>query len=176
MAEAVSSSDASPFPRDASRTAIILLYHEPGMIADRVLPPTPPLGSEKFDYIKFTVGDAFQVLDTDLGRKSAPHEVELEGERVTDSTRHRGLKDGVPQSDVDNAMVARGGTPNWKDPRDIAAINLKRLLRLAREVRTANSVFAAAKHPPPQHSFLAHCPVELQGGYDPRCLLSGWPG
>ena len=146
MAETISSSDASPFPHDPVRTAIILLYHEPGMIAHRVLPPTPPLGSEKFDYTKFEIGDAFQVPNTDLGRKSEPQEVEVQGKRVVDSTRHHGLRDAVPQSDVDNAMVRRDGAPNWMDPRDLAAINLKHLLQLAREVRTADTVFATTSY------------------------------
>lgn len=146
MPETITSQDAAPFPSDPARTAIIMLYHEPGMIGDRVLPPTPPLSQEEFQYTKYEIGDAFQVPDTRLGRKGEPQEVEFQGKRITDTTRHHGLKDSVPQSDVDKAMVNRDGAQVWMDPRDVAAINLKRLLRLAREVRVANAVFNAASY------------------------------
>jgi len=146
MPETVTSSDASPFPHDAVRTAIVLMFHEPGMIASRVLPPTPPLGSSKFDYKRYMMGDAFQVPNTDLGRKGEPQEVEFEGEEVVDRTRHHGLKDSVPQEDVDGAMVNRDGAVLWQDPRDIAAMGLTRFLRLAHEVRTANAVFNPANY------------------------------
>ena len=146
MPTTVTSSESSALPSDPARTAIIMLYHEPGMIADRVLPPTPPLSQSKFDYKRWKIDDAFQVPDTDLGRVSEPQTVEFEGEEVVDRTRHHGLRDFVPVSDVDEAMVNREGTPNWADPRDIAAIRLKHLLRLAREVRTANAVFNEANY------------------------------
>lgn len=132
-----------PFPHDAARTAIVLMYHQPGLIADRVLPPTPPLGSSKFEYSRYKLEDAFTIPDTRLGRKSEPNQVEFEGERITDSTEHYGLLDLVPQEDVDTALRTRASRPEWIDPRDVAAIKMRRHLRLAREKRVADLVFSA---------------------------------
>ena len=48
------------------------------MIADRVLPLTPPLGKSEFKWFRYKIDDSFIVPDTRLGRKSKPAEVEFE--------------------------------------------------------------------------------------------------
>ena len=133
---------ANPFPHDPVRTAIVQLYHEPGMIADRVLPATPPLGSTRFEWFRYHLEDAFEIPDLRLGRKSAPNVVEFEGEEVQDRTEHYGLQDFVPAEDMDAARNSAA----TRDPADSATLQMTHLLKLGREVRTANRVFAEASY------------------------------
>lgn len=146
MAEVITATGAIPFPYDPVRTAIVLMYNEPGMIADRVLPRTPPLGKKEFRWFRYKIGDSFVIPDTTLGRKSTPNTVEFEGEHVDDSTEHHGLRDVVPQEDVDAAAAAPTSTGEPIDPVNTAAIQLTHLMKLDREVRTANLVFSESSY------------------------------
>ena len=76
----ISSTGATPFPYDPVRTAIALMYHERGMIADRVLPPAPRLSKPEFKYVTYDKSDAFVVPDARLGRRGEPREIEFSGE------------------------------------------------------------------------------------------------
>ena len=140
--ETITAAGAIPFPADPVRTAVVQMYLEPGMIADQALPPTPPAAAKEFEYVKFRPGDAFEVPDTRLGRKSTPNEIEIPGDLVQGATEHHGLTDAVPLEDRDTA-AANQGFPN---PADTAVLLLTHLLKLAREVRTANAVFGAASY------------------------------
>ena len=146
MPKTITAEGAIPFPYDPARTAIVQMYTEPGMIADRVLPPTPPLGKSEFKWFRFKIDDSFLIPDTRLGRKSKPVEVEFEGEEVTDSTQHYGLRDSVPQEDVDAAGPAGGSSREWPSPVDTAAIRMTHLLKLAREVRVADLVLGSDQY------------------------------
>ena len=141
MATTITAAGAIPFPFDPARTAIVQMYTEPGMIADRVLPMTPPLGKSEFKYFRYKIDDSFLVPDTRLGRKSMPQQVEFEGDEVVNSTEHYGLKDVVPQEDVDAAGGTATSSMEWADPVDTAVMRLTHLLKLDREVRTAELVF-----------------------------------
>ena len=141
MPEIITAEGAIPFPHDPARTAIVQMYTEPGMIADRVLPPTPPLGKSEFKWFRYKIDDSFIVPDTRLGRKSQPVEVEFEGTEVTDSTEHYGLRDSVPQEDVDAAGATGTSSREWADPVDTAVTRMTHLLKLDREVRVAKLVF-----------------------------------
>ncbi len=146
MPKTITSEGASPFPHDPARTAIVQMYAEPGMIAGRVLPPTPPLGKSEFKWFRYLIDDSFLVPDTRLGRRSTPSLVEFEGEEVTDATQHHGLRDSVPQEDVDAAGATGTSAREWADPVDTAAIRMTHLLQLDREVRVANLVFGAGHY------------------------------
>ena len=137
----ISADGAVPFPSDPARTAIVQMHLEPGMIADRVLPPSPPLMTAKFEWFQFRAADAFEVPDTRLGRKSMPTEVEISGEIVQDRTEHYGLLDKVPQEDIDAARGGLGAERTWPNPGDTASLFMTHLLKLSREVRTADLVF-----------------------------------
>ena len=143
----VGSAGAQTFPFDPIRTSVVQLYHEPGMIADRVLPLTPPLGSPAFHWFRYMLEDAFVVPDLRLGRKSRPNQVEFEGERVEDRTEHYGLEDQVPQEDIDvwDSMAGRAGKENT-GPSDMATLQMTRLLKLGREVRTSSLVFDSGSY------------------------------
>ena len=147
MPTTISATGGVPFPHDPARTAIVMMYREPGMIADRVLPHTPPLGKSEFKYWKYLIGDAFIVPDVSLGRKSMPNMAEFEGQEVTDSTLHYGLRDSVPQEDVDAAGATPSSMAEWANPVDQGTIQLTHLLKLAREIRVANLVFSADSYP-----------------------------
>lgn len=132
-----------PFPSDPARTAIVQMHFEPGMIANRVLPPTPPLPKPTFKYDQYQVEDAFTIPDTRMGRRSRPNKVEFSREEVIDTTEHHGLSDSVPQEDVDEAVTP--GLPaasQQADPRDDAVMFMTHLLTLAREKRVADLVFS----------------------------------
>ena len=146
MTKIITAEGAIPFPHDPARTAIVQMYTEPGMIADRVLPPTPPLGKGEFKWFRYKIDDSFQVPDTRLGRKSMPTEVEFEGEEVTDATKHYGLRDSVPQEDVDAVGATGSSSREWASPVDTAAIRMTHLLKLDREVRVADRVFGASHY------------------------------
>ena len=141
MPTEVSATGAVPFPYDPVRTAIVQMHLEPGMIADRVLPQTPPMGKSAFKYFKYDIDDAFVLPDTRLGRKGMPTEVEFSGTEIVDATEHYGLLDSVPVEDQDAAGDAAGSSGEWADPVDTAGIYLTHLLKLDREVRVASQVF-----------------------------------
>ena len=140
--ETITAEGAIPFPADPVRTAVVQMYLEPGMIADEALPPTPPAAAKEFEYTRFRPEDAFEVPDTRLGRKSEPNAVEIPGELVQGATEHHGLKDAVPLEDRDSAAVRQ----QFPNPSDTAVLLLTHLLKLSREVRTANAVFGAANY------------------------------
>ncbi len=141
MATEISVTDAALLPVDPVRTAVALSYNEPGAIADRVLPPLPRLPQDQFWWREYAKADAYVVPDVSLGRTGEPAQVEFGGKRIEDRTEHHGLMDVVPVSDQDAAMS--GG---WSDPANVAAVNLRHLLALAREKRTADLVFSASSY------------------------------
>lgn len=141
MAERIASTAAVPFPYDPARTAVAQMYLEPGMIADRVLPSTPELGTDRLEWLDYEIDDAFQVPDTRLGRRGEPTLVEFVGAEVVDRTEHHGLRDVVPAEDRDAAMAGPMRGPGRPDPVDTANLYLTHLMHLDRETRTANLVF-----------------------------------
>lgn len=132
----------NPFPVNPVMTAVAIGYRNPdtALIADAVLPRTPPLATKKFKYLTFDQAAGFTVPDTKVGRKSEPNVVEFGGSEVVDETADYGLDDIVPNDDIeaDNQGV---------DPRNLAVMNTTALVQLDREVRVANKVFAAATYP-----------------------------
>ena len=167
----VGSAGAQPFPADSVRTSIAQMYHEPGMIAPRVLPDTPPLGSPAFSWFRYKLDDAFVVPDMRLGRSSKPNRVEFEGERVEDRTSHYGLADDVPQEDLDVWEKGGHSTAAGANPGDVAMMKMSHLLKLGREVRTANLVFNAARYEAAYRQELAQADRFDQRGDDTADVL-----
>jgi hypothetical protein len=128
-----------PFPIDARLTAIALAYRnlDVNLIAEEVMPRTPT--AKKFLWREYEAAEGFTVLDTNVGRKSYPTEVEFSAIERTDSTRDYALDDFVPRSDVtdDNAGV---------DPRAMAVAGVTNLITLGREIRVAQLAFSAASY------------------------------
>jgi hypothetical protein len=128
----------APFPIQPELTAIAIGYQNTSLIADEVFPRIP-VGKQEFKYLKLTMGEAFTVPDTKVGRKSKPNEVEFSATEVTDSTNDYGLDDPVPQADIDNAP------PNY-NPLGRATEMISNLIALDREVRAASLAFTLGNY------------------------------
>jgi hypothetical protein len=111
-------------------------YRNEEMVADQVLPYVP-VSAREFYYLDFRGIDIFTVPELEVGRKSAPNEVEFGAERVLNNVKDYGLKDRIPQADIDAAAKA----PYPYDPQARSAQALMQLVKLGREVRTARLVF-----------------------------------
>lgn len=122
----------NPFATVARLTQIALAVKPAGMIAD-IVAPRVPVPDEEFVYTKYTTEDRFQLVNTQIGRKSEANQVEFGGTEVTDKTNDYGLDDFVPKKDLDR--FASGGT--GIDPTITATEGVAGLVDLARESRVA---------------------------------------
>ena len=128
----------APFQTAARYSQIALAVKVEGLVADRVCPRVP-VPSEEFTYTKYATEDRLTVPDVGIGRKSEANTVEFGGTDITDSTKDMGLKDFVPQKDVDKAAASLGSF----DPMATAIEGTAALVDLAREARVA-SLFQTA--------------------------------
>lgn len=132
----------TPFPINPVLTGILIAYTNGEYIADRVLPILPPnLRSEKFTWWKFDFGQQITLVDSKVGRKSEPNQVEFNATEQNDRTDDYGFDDVVPNADIANAA----GT--GFDPLAVAAQRLYDLTLLDREKRVADKVHNAATYP-----------------------------
>jgi len=131
----------APFPVTPQLTAVALAYRNNAMIADAVLPRVP-VGAQNFKYNSFPKGEMLVVPDTKVGRKGAPNTVEFTAIEVDGSTQDHALDDEVPNADIANAAAQ----PGMPDPLMRATEGVTELIVLAREVRAAALVFAAANY------------------------------
>lgn len=92
----------APFVIQQRLTAITLAYRNAAFVADLVLPRIPVPGSA-FKWSRFTLADAFTILDTRVGRKSAPNRIDWTATEQNDTTVDYALDDAIPQGDIDNA-------------------------------------------------------------------------
>lgn len=129
----------APFPINAALiAAVVIAYANGAMIADAVMPRVP-VGQDEFKYLVQNMAEQFTIQDTKVGRKSAPNQVEQNGDMVTASVVEYGLDEIVPVADMRNA-------PEGVDPLAIAAEFVMKLVTLDREVRVASTVFNPANH------------------------------
>lgn len=128
----------APFPIDAHLTAIAVAYKNTALIADEVL-PIEPVGKQDFKYPKFNLADGFAIPDSKVGRKSQPNQVEFSMTEATDSTADYALDDVIPIADIENAP------PNY-NPVQHATEGIMSLIKLGREKRAADLVFAAGNY------------------------------
>lgn len=129
-----------PFPIDPKLTAIAIAYKNPdiALIGEEVLPSTPV--AAEFKHMVYALAQGFTIPDTKVGRKSKPNEVEFAGTEVNNKVNDYGLMDYIPVEDIedDNQGV---------NPMGMATMYLTNLLKLAREIRASNLVFANATYP-----------------------------
>jgi hypothetical protein len=131
----------TPFPIDPVLTGIINAYKNNAMIADLVSPRlTPNLTKSLFKWWYFNFGQFITITDTKVGRKSAPNEVEFQGDEKEGQTLDYGLDDVIPIDDINQA-------PPGYDPRAFAAQKLIDLILLDREVRVAKMAFDDTLYP-----------------------------
>lgn len=131
----------APFPVTPELTAVAIAYRNQSLIADSVLPRVP-VGAQAFKYMLYPKGSYFQNIDTSVGRKGTPQQVEFTGTETDSSTVDQALDDGVPIADIENARAM----PGLPDPLMRATEGIQELLALRREVRAAALVFAQATY------------------------------
>lgn len=134
------------FPVNPTLTAIAIGYRnrDTDLIADRVLPRVRT--GKKFNYRRFSVGDAYTVPSTRVGRKSEPTMVDFGGTDVNAECVDYGLDDLVPNDEI-KAFEDMPKAPGAVGPLEKSTSLLTGLVMLDREVRTANLVFAQATYP-----------------------------
>lgn len=140
--------EGAPFPIDPVLSGIVNAYTNRELIADKVLPYVP-VGRLSFKYFSYPLKETFQIVDTAVGRKSAPKEIEYTAAEETASCVNHALDDVIPQDDIDDS-------PENFDPVGRAAEGLINLILLKRELRTAGLVFNAL-------SYDSTCKTQLVG-------------
>jgi hypothetical protein len=143
-------SSLNPYPINPALTAIAVAYSNEKMIADAVLPRTP-VGKQVFKYKKFSLGDAFTVPNTLVGRKGQPNEIEFGATDATAQTRDYGLDTLINNEDIENQQ----GLGLGFDPLSRATELLTDLVMLDREIRVANLVFNTGSYAAGNQSTLA---------------------
>lgn len=137
----------APFVIQPRLTAITLAYRNLRLVADSVLPRVP-VDSPLFKWSQYTLGDAFTVPDTRVGRKGDVNEIDWTATEQTAQTSDYGLEDAIPYYDVmaaQAAMKTQGVYPI--DPEARSTELLTDLVALDREVRVANLVMNASNYP-----------------------------
>jgi hypothetical protein len=122
-------SNGVPFTPNTEQTAIAIAYRNRQMIADLVC-PRAPVGQQQFKYMEFDPAETMTEVNTYIGRKSAPNQVEFSAKEKTESVSDHGLSDVVPNDDVANA-------PANYNPLNHATESITDLIELGREVRVA---------------------------------------
>jgi hypothetical protein len=130
----------SPYPIDPTLTAIAVAYKNSEYIADAVLPRVR-VDKQKFTFITYPVSTFFNIVETKVGRRSAPNQLVMEGTEATDATEDNGLDGVVPNADIDNS------DPRY-DPLGNQIMLLNESIAIAREARVANIIHNAASYDP----------------------------
>lgn len=130
--------------------AVAIAYTNPDhvLIADDVLPRVQ-VGDEDFKYQTYNEAENFTLPDTRVGRRSAPNQVEIEGDDKTSSVEDFGID--VP---LDNKTIKQAEKAGW-DPEAKAVGRATNIIRLDREVRVANLVQDAANYHDDHKAILA---------------------
>lgn len=127
-----------PFPVNTELTAVAIGYQNRQLIADEVLPRIP-VGTQNFSHLVYDPQSGLNVPNTSVSRTGQVNTVNIEAEEVANKTEDRGLQDGVPYDDIENAK-------DGYDPLGQTVENLTNLIKLDREVKTASLVFSASNY------------------------------
>jgi len=137
----------APFIIQPRLTAITLAYRNQRLVADDVLPRVP-VDSPLFKYSQYTLGDAFTVPDTRVGRKGDVNEIDWTASETEASTKDYGLEDAIPYYDIMAARAAQATQGVYPiDPEARSTELLTDLVLLDREVRVSNLVMNPASYP-----------------------------
>ncbi|HVJ53457.1 MAG TPA: phage capsid protein [Aliidongia sp.] len=146
----IPASNGSSFPITPELTSVAIQYRNPAqtLIADDVMPMTPPMGTKKFKYTKFDLGNNFTIPDLQVGSRSKPGEYEVPGVEVPDECVDYGLEGFIPQDDIDQAASLRAMDQSIIDPQLLQTEVLTDVVILGRERRVSNIVFNPANYLP----------------------------
>lgn len=150
------------FQADPRSTAIAIAYRNPDytLIADEVLPRVP-VGLKDFKYLAYNEAEMFTVPDTRVGSRSAPNQVEIEGEETPASCQDFGID--IP---LDNDTIKTAESAGHK-PRDRAIMRATSIVQLDREIRVAATVSNAALYHNDQKLALAGASMFTDPASDP---------
>lgn len=114
-----------------------------GYIADLVLPRTP-VTSPEFKYVEYPIEEAFDVVDTQVDRRSKPNELVFTATEATGAVKDYGLDAPVPYRDE---RAASGGATNIPFALRARAGRIATdKVQLAREIRAASLIFSAGNY------------------------------
>jgi hypothetical protein len=130
-----------PFSQSPRYSQIAMAIKPEGMIADDVCPRID-VPSDKFIYTRLDHEDLFQLVDTSVGRKSEPNQVEFGATDITESVGDYALDDFVPNRDIKSAASSGGSY----DPQAVAVEGTTILLLSSREKRVADKLFNLASY------------------------------
>jgi hypothetical protein len=138
---------AAEFVVDAGLTAIVLNYRNKLLIGDQILPRVR-VGTKAFEYTTMLASQNITLIDTNVGRRSKPNEIDMTGQSATAKCEDQALDAPVPYNDIEeyNSGVARGLVA----PRDIDGAKVEQVqnvIDLRREKRVADTVYTAASYP-----------------------------
>ncbi len=153
------------FAVDEKLTAIAIGYSNPDyeLIADDVLPRVNT--GRKFRWHTYNEEEMFTVPDTRVGRRSAPNQVEIEGEEQNSEVEDFGID--VP---LDNTTIMEAEENGW-DPEARATMRATSIVMLGREVRVANKVTDKANYHADHYRALAGSDQFDHADSDPIDLL-----
>ncbi|MFA6688866.1 MAG: hypothetical protein WCS18_05240 [Sphaerochaetaceae bacterium] len=121
------------FAITTEQTGLVIAYKNEELIADKVFPISEKKSSHlNFKWHKASLGDAFTVPDTQVGRKSRPNQVTFDGTDESGLARAFGLEYPVPQEDIDEAAPAISNYVNRK------LLQLMDRVLLGREIRISS--------------------------------------
>ncbi|MEO1082394.1 MAG: phage capsid protein [Pseudomonadota bacterium] len=129
----------APFVTDPIRTAIAIQYTQEAFVADDIL-PRRPVGAEEFKWTEYNKADRFTVPETLVDRKGELNQVEFGGTEKAGMTNDYGLKDVIPQKDID-----AGARANF-DVLGNATEGLTDLVLLDREMRVSTIMNSTANY------------------------------
>lgn len=133
--------DNQQFQADASLTAIAIAYRNPDvvMIADDVLPRVQ-VGGRSFKWTEYPEAEMFSVPNTKVGNRSAPNQVELQGEQ-----KDFGVVDFGIDVPLDNNTIGEAERAGY-NPRNRATELATNIVLLDREIRVAAAITDASAY------------------------------
>jgi len=127
------------------QTGLVIAYKNGLMIAAKASPIVDSLSTHlNFKWFKQSIGNAFSVPDTQIGRRSRPNEVFYNGEDMEGLAKPFGLEHSVPQEDINEAGPR---LPNYVNRKLIALMDK---VLLGREIRIALQTQLASNYNPNQ--------------------------
>lgn len=153
------------FTVSSALMAVAIAYQNPdvALIADEVLPRVR--ASMKFSWQKYGEAEDFTIPDTRVGRRSAPNQVELNGEDQEDKCDDFGID--IP---LDNPTIKEAEKEGW-DPKKRAVARATNIVQLDREIRVADLVQNSANYHVDHKRVLAGTDQFDDAGSNPIDLL-----
>ena len=138
----------APFVIVPSLSAVAVAYRQPKLIADMVLLRVP-VATQVFRYVKYALADYLTQVDTTVGRKSAPNQIDWGSSEVQGATVDQALDAPVPNADINAYNLAKEAGPGMvsqSDPLNRATMLVMQTVQNRREFRASSLLFNAANY------------------------------